>query len=87
MTVLLGWSLSFACLLSLLYGLYGAVLDPITAAAYSSLSHSAWAISLAWIVIACSCGYGGTYHLRCMSLGTSLRDRQVEPNVPPTLAP
>ncbi|XP_034234664.1 O-acyltransferase like protein isoform X2 [Thrips palmi] len=58
-TVVLGWSLSFACLLSLLYGLYGAVLDPITAAAYSSLSHSAWAMSLSWIVIACSCGYGG----------------------------
>lgn len=58
-TVLLGWSLSFACLLSLVYGLYGAVLDPITAAAYSSLSHSAWAMSLSWIVIACSCGYGG----------------------------
>lgn len=58
-TVVLGWSMSFACLLSLLYGLYGAVLDPITAAAYSSLSHSAWAMSLSWIVIACSCGYGG----------------------------
>lgn len=58
-TVTLGWALSAAVLLSLLYGLYGATLDPITAAAYSSLSHSAWAMSLSWIVIACCCGYGG----------------------------
>ncbi|KAE8751285.1 hypothetical protein FOCC_FOCC001856 [Frankliniella occidentalis] len=58
-TVLLGWAVSFGCLLTLLYGLYGAVLDPITAAAYSSLSHTAWAMCISWIVIACSCGYGG----------------------------
>ncbi|XP_011314340.1 uncharacterized protein [Fopius arisanus] len=58
-TVVIGWLLSSACLLSLLYGLYEAELSPITAAAYSSLSHSAWALGLAWIVIACSTGYGG----------------------------
>ncbi|KAH0954824.1 hypothetical protein HN011_009268 [Eciton burchellii] len=58
-TVVMGWLLSFACLLSLLYGLYEAELAPVTAAAYSSLSHSAWALGLAWIVIACSTGYGG----------------------------
>ncbi|XP_012232421.1 nose resistant to fluoxetine protein 6 isoform X2 [Linepithema humile] len=58
-TVVVGWLLSAACLLSLLYGLYEAELAPVTAAAYSSLSHSAWALSLAWIVIACSTGYGG----------------------------
>ncbi|XP_043276651.1 O-acyltransferase like protein-like isoform X2 [Venturia canescens] len=58
-TVVIGWLLSSACLLSLLYGLYEAELSPVTAAAYSSLSHSAWALGLAWIVIACSTGYGG----------------------------
>ncbi|EZA56840.1 Nose resistant to fluoxetine protein [Ooceraea biroi] len=58
-TVVIGWLLSSACLLSLLYGLYEAELAPVTAAAYSSLSHSAWALGLAWIVIACSTGYGG----------------------------
>ncbi|KAL6265109.1 hypothetical protein P5V15_005199 [Pogonomyrmex californicus] len=58
-TVVVGWLLSSACLLSLLYGLYEAELAPVTAAAYSSLSHSAWALGLAWIVIACSTGYGG----------------------------
>lgn len=29
------------------------------AAAYSSLSHSVWALGLSWIVVACSTGYGG----------------------------
>ncbi|KAK9509892.1 hypothetical protein O3M35_004783 [Rhynocoris fuscipes] len=46
-------------LLFLVYGLYGSKLSPVFSAAYSSLSHTAWAIGLAWIVIACSTGYGG----------------------------
>ncbi|KAG7202492.1 hypothetical protein KM043_017060 [Ampulex compressa] len=58
-TIVVGWLLSSACLLSLVYGLYEAELSSTTAAAYSSLSHSAWALGLAWIVIACSTGYGG----------------------------
>ncbi|XP_016911048.1 nose resistant to fluoxetine protein 6-like isoform X1 [Apis cerana] len=58
-TVCVGWLLSSACLLSLLYGLYEAELNPIMAAAYSSLSHSVWALGLSWIVVACSTGYGG----------------------------
>ncbi|XP_026669927.1 nose resistant to fluoxetine protein 6-like isoform X2 [Ceratina calcarata] len=58
-TVCVGWLLSSACLLSLLYGLYEAELSPMMAAAYSSLSHSVWALGLSWIVIACSTGYGG----------------------------
>ncbi|XP_046473634.1 nose resistant to fluoxetine protein 6 [Neodiprion pinetum] len=59
MTVTVGWLLSTACLLSLLYGLYETELSLATAAAYSSLSHSAWSLGLAWIVVACSTGYGG----------------------------
>ncbi|XP_076673726.1 O-acyltransferase like protein isoform X2 [Andrena cerasifolii] len=58
-TVTVGWLLSSACLLSLLYGLYETELSPIMAAAYSSLSHSVWALGLSWIVVACSTGYGG----------------------------
>lgn len=34
-------------------------LGAASAAAYSSLSHTAWAMSLAWIVVACSSGHGG----------------------------
>lgn len=54
-----GWVLSVSVLLYLLYGLYKTELTKVAAAAYSSLSHSAWAIALAWIVIACSTGNGG----------------------------
>ncbi|KAF4520276.1 hypothetical protein B566_EDAN010222 [Ephemera danica] len=52
--VALGWSVCAATLLSLLYGLYDARLDAVSSAAYSSLSHSAWALGTAWIVVACS---------------------------------
>lgn len=61
LTVFVGWAVSIACLLSLIYGLYEADLSPVTGTAYTSLSHSAWALSLAWIVIACTTGYGGKY--------------------------
>ncbi|XP_060525313.1 nose resistant to fluoxetine protein 6 isoform X2 [Cylas formicarius] len=57
--VVIGWILSIGCLISLVYGLYDVKLSPIIAAAYSSLSHSAWAFGLAWIVVACVTGYGG----------------------------
>ncbi|XP_019869984.2 nose resistant to fluoxetine protein 6 isoform X2 [Aethina tumida] len=59
LTIIVGWSASIAVLLSLVYGLYEVNLHPITGAAYSSLSHSAWALSLAWIVVACVTGHGG----------------------------
>lgn len=58
-TVVVGWLSASFCLLWLIYGLYGIELGATSAAAYSSLSHSAWAMSLAWIVVACSSGYGG----------------------------
>ncbi|XP_055326560.1 nose resistant to fluoxetine protein 6 [Sitodiplosis mosellana] len=58
-TLVVGWFSSSFCLLWLIYGLYNVKLGAFSAAAYSSLSHSAWAMSLAWIVIACSSGYGG----------------------------
>ncbi|XP_070493189.1 nose resistant to fluoxetine protein 6 isoform X1 [Chironomus tepperi] len=54
-----GWTFSIGTLLYLLYGLFKVELSKFSAAAYSSLSHSAWAMALAWIVIACSTGHGG----------------------------
>jgi peptidoglycan/LPS O-acetylase OafA/YrhL len=54
-----GWSMSTGTILYLLYGLYNQELSKVAAAAYSSLSHSAWAIALAWIIIACSTDNGG----------------------------
>lgn len=57
--VAIGWSLSLATGLYLIYGLYNTTLDRLGGATYSSLSHSAWAMSIAWIIFACSTGYGG----------------------------
>lgn len=57
--VALGWSMSMSIGLYLIYGLYNTTLDQLGGAAYSSLSHSAWALSMAWIIFACSTGYGG----------------------------
>ncbi|KAL5275543.1 hypothetical protein ACFFRR_001424 [Megaselia abdita] len=58
-TVAFAWTAAMLNLFVLVFGLYKTELSQFTAAAYSSLSHSAWAISLAWITIACSTGYGG----------------------------
>ncbi|KNC30260.1 hypothetical protein FF38_14520 [Lucilia cuprina] len=58
-TVITAWTLASLNLFVLVFGLYRAELSQLTAALYSSLSHSAWALSLAWITIACSTGYGG----------------------------
>jgi hypothetical protein len=55
-----GWALSIGMTFILVHGLYGD-LDPIMSASYVALSHTAWAIAVAWIVIACSTGNGGRY--------------------------
>lgn len=59
LTLTVGWTASVACLLSLIYGLYDVDLSPWAGAAYSALSHSAWAMGVAWIVVACVTGHGG----------------------------
>ncbi|XP_023708555.1 nose resistant to fluoxetine protein 6 [Cryptotermes secundus] len=53
-----GWTLSIGMTFILVHGLYGD-LDPIMSAAYVALSHTAWAVAVAWIVTACSTGNGG----------------------------
>ncbi|KAL1131857.1 hypothetical protein AAG570_011468 [Ranatra chinensis] len=58
-TVVLGWLISISVLAFLVFGLYGSKIGRVSGAAYSSMSHTAWALGLAWIVIACSTGYGG----------------------------
>ncbi|XP_055545537.1 nose resistant to fluoxetine protein 6 isoform X2 [Wyeomyia smithii] len=57
--VALGWITSTLMLLYLLFGLFNTTLTKPAAAAYSSLSHTGWAIACAWVIIACSTGYGG----------------------------
>lgn len=57
--MIVGWASASFCLFWLVFGLYKVQLSPIVAATYSSLSHTAWALALAWIVVACSSGNGG----------------------------
>ncbi|XP_064616438.1 nose resistant to fluoxetine protein 6-like isoform X2 [Liolophura sinensis] len=58
-----GWVLAFACNLAVLYGLYGHFnTEPLTSdvsALYNTVSRTAWALGLGWLVIACSSGNGG----------------------------
>ncbi|XP_053691463.1 O-acyltransferase like protein [Sabethes cyaneus] len=54
-----GWITSTLMTLYLLFGLFNTTLTKPAAAAYSSLSHTGWALSCAWVIIACSTGYGG----------------------------
>lgn len=59
LAVVTGWTISSAMLGSLIFGLHQVELHPIAAAAYSSLSHTLWALCLSWTVIACATGHGG----------------------------
>jgi len=59
LVVITGWTVSSAVLCSLIFGLHQMDLHPIAAAAYSSLSHTLWALCLSWTVIACATGHGG----------------------------
>ncbi|XP_025404922.1 nose resistant to fluoxetine protein 6-like [Sipha flava] len=59
LTVVTGWTVSSAMLTSLIFSFHQVELHPIVAAAYSSLSHTLWALCLSWTVIACATGHGG----------------------------
>jgi hypothetical protein len=54
-----GWSVAISTMFVLVYGVYLIEMDRLVAAAHSSLSHTVWALGLAWVVIACSTGHGG----------------------------
>ncbi|KAL6448100.1 hypothetical protein ACFW04_000259 [Cataglyphis niger] len=57
--VAIGWSISLITMASIIFGLFGNSFGPVLSALYMALSHSGWAICLAWILIACVSGYGG----------------------------
>jgi hypothetical protein len=59
LTVFAGWTMSSAVFFSLIFGIHRIELYPIMGAAYSSLSHTLWALCLSWTVIACATGNGG----------------------------
>ena len=56
---MIGWVLATATLIGCVFGLYGTSLSATSSAAYVALSHSAWALGVAWVLVACLAGYGG----------------------------
>jgi peptidoglycan/LPS O-acetylase OafA/YrhL len=56
---LIGWFLSLNTLFVLVYGLYKIEMSKEVAALHNALSHTLWAVGLAWVVIACATGNGG----------------------------
>ncbi|XP_026669929.1 nose resistant to fluoxetine protein 6 isoform X2 [Ceratina calcarata] len=52
------WLFSFVAMLSIVYGVYGNTFSPFVSALYTALSHSGWAVSIGWILIACVTGHG-----------------------------
>lgn len=62
--VILGWMLSTATALAVLYGLTQHVSGEVkitreVAALYNSLHRTAWGASVCWVIYACANGYGG----------------------------
>jgi len=62
--VLLGWTVTVATGMSIVYGLYPATseprqLDVPVAAFYNAISRPLWGACVSWVIIACTSGYGG----------------------------
>jgi hypothetical protein len=53
--------MSISVTFGLVHALYGRLLGPIASAAYVALSHTLWAITIAWILLACTAGHGGIF--------------------------
>jgi hypothetical protein len=65
--VTLGWTLSAAVGLAIVYGLTPYVdpskvpeISPLLKMTYGPLHRTAWAFVIAWVIFACSRGYGGS---------------------------
>ncbi|XP_059047455.1 nose resistant to fluoxetine protein 6-like [Achroia grisella] len=54
-----GWITSLAIIGSLIFGMVDGYFEVWPTAFYVSIGHSAWGAALAWVAIACCCGYGG----------------------------
>ncbi|XP_049886800.1 nose resistant to fluoxetine protein 6-like isoform X2 [Pectinophora gossypiella] len=57
--VVVGWPCSIAILGSLIFGMVDGYFEVWPTAFYVSVGHTAWGVALAWIAVACCCGYGG----------------------------
>ena len=62
--VYVGWLTATGVALSLIYGLYGVTSEQEmttvqVAAFYNAVSRPLWGACVAWVIIACTSGYGG----------------------------
>ncbi|XP_063374253.1 nose resistant to fluoxetine protein 6-like [Cydia amplana] len=57
--VAVGWPVSLAIIGSLIFGMVDGYFEVWPTAFYVSVGHTAWGVALAWVSIACCCGYGG----------------------------
>ena len=60
----IGWVTATGVALSLIYGLYGVTSEQEmttvqVAAFYNAVSRPLWGACIAWVIIACTSGYGG----------------------------
>ncbi|CAH2100104.1 unnamed protein product [Euphydryas editha] len=57
--VMIGWPTSLVIIGTLIFGMVNGYFEVWPTAFYVSIGHTGWGIALAWITIACCCGYGG----------------------------
>ncbi|CAK1548341.1 unnamed protein product [Leptosia nina] len=57
--VVVGWPTSLAIIGSLIFGMVDGYFEVWPTAFYISIGHTGWGVALAWVAIACCCGYGG----------------------------
>ncbi|KAL0895874.1 hypothetical protein ABMA27_011895 [Loxostege sticticalis] len=57
--VAVGWVGSLAIIGSLIFGMVDGYFEVWPTAFYVSIGHTGWGVAVAWVAIACCCGYGG----------------------------
>ncbi|XP_045505733.1 nose resistant to fluoxetine protein 6-like [Colias croceus] len=57
--VAIGWPVSLLIIGSLIFGMVDGYFEVWPTAFYVSIGHTGWGVALAWVSIACCCGYGG----------------------------
>ncbi|XP_026484393.2 nose resistant to fluoxetine protein 6-like [Vanessa tameamea] len=57
--VAVGWPTALVIITSLIFGMVDGYFEVWPTAFYVSVGHTGWGVALAWISVACCCGYGG----------------------------
>ncbi|KPJ15566.1 Nose resistant to fluoxetine protein 6 [Papilio machaon] len=57
--VAVGWPCALAIMASLIFGMVDGYFEVWPTAFYVSIGHTGWGVAMAWVAVACCCGYGG----------------------------